>query len=284
MTDADVVIPTFNNGAELSCAVASALALSFVQRVIVIDDGSEPPASVEPDPRLTLFRTENMGPSAARNLGLDESRAPWVIFLDADDTLLDGIQSSVDLAERHGAALTLCGRVEVDEDGRESERRASPEWAGRSLRSAEDIWRPLWIFGTPGAVVARRVIDAGIRFDPEIRIGEDRDFFVRTARFGPVFIADSLGVRYRKDAPDSLSSAAHLARRARDHAVLADRHVNAENHPHWQERTAWLANQLARTGCDRETWRVLTESAARHGLSIPLKARLRRSLRLGGSR
>lgn len=59
---------------------------------MVVDDGStdRSPELVQKyrDPRLRLIRQENHGPGFARNLGIKETTAPYLAFLDADDEWL----------------------------------------------------------------------------------------------------------------------------------------------------------------------------------------------------
>jgi len=280
VSTADVIIPTFNDGDLLGRAIDSALALPFVSRVIVVDDGSQTPARAPADDeRVTLIRTPNRGPSAARNTGLDASTAPRVIFCDADDALTSGIERSLELASEHNAAVTLCGRIEVTDGAPDRERLPPPEYAGALLPDASDVWRPLWLFATPGAVVCRRVIEAGVRFDERIRIGEDRAFFADAAGHGPIAVSGALGVRYTKDRAGSLMSATHADRRAADFLLLAARYADAGSDRHWRVRYAQLVKALARSGRDPVLWRDTLALGREHGWHAPVRARAGRLLR-----
>ena len=86
----DVVILTWNDGELLAAAVDSALASTGVEvNVIVVDNGSEPPATVLDDPRVTLVRNAaNRGVAPGRNQGAAVGAAPFVCFLDSDARLL----------------------------------------------------------------------------------------------------------------------------------------------------------------------------------------------------
>jgi len=85
----DVVILTWNDGKMLDAAITSALEADGVQvSVIVVDNGSEPPAMVTDDPRVTLIRNEtNTGVAPARNQGVMAGHSPWVCLLDSDARL-----------------------------------------------------------------------------------------------------------------------------------------------------------------------------------------------------
>jgi GT2 family glycosyltransferase len=85
----DVVILTWNDGPLLEVAVGSALASEGVDvNVIVVDNGSDPPAAVVDDPRVTLLRNDdNKGVAGGRNQGVLAGSAPFVLLLDSDARL-----------------------------------------------------------------------------------------------------------------------------------------------------------------------------------------------------
>jgi N-acetylglucosaminyl-diphospho-decaprenol L-rhamnosyltransferase len=85
----DVVILTWNDGALLDAAVASALCSTGVDvGVIVVDNGSDPPATVTKSERVTLLRNPvNRGVAAGRNQGAAGGDAAYLCFLDSDARL-----------------------------------------------------------------------------------------------------------------------------------------------------------------------------------------------------
>jgi len=85
----DVVILTWNDGPLLDAAVASALDQDGVDvTVTVVDNGSSPPATVEPSPAVGVVRSDtNLGVGGGRNLGTRRGRAPVVCVLDSDARL-----------------------------------------------------------------------------------------------------------------------------------------------------------------------------------------------------
>jgi glycosyltransferase involved in cell wall biosynthesis len=91
--DISVVMPLFNKGGEVIKAIRSVLGQTFDNyELIVVNDGStdDGPAVVRcfTDPRIRLIEQRNMGVSAARNRGIEESKSDLVAFLDADDEWL----------------------------------------------------------------------------------------------------------------------------------------------------------------------------------------------------
>ncbi len=88
-----VVIPCYNHGAFIGEAIASVRNQTYTDHeIIVVDDGSNDPATVRlfdsnsfPDTRI--IRTENRGPSCARNTGIANARGRYILPLDADDLI-----------------------------------------------------------------------------------------------------------------------------------------------------------------------------------------------------
>src|SRR5690348_17042411 len=89
-----IVIPTYNRAHLLPRAVASVQAQTCADwELIVVDDGStdstiaDVTAMAGADPRIRLaVNTGRRGPAGARNAGIAVARAPWVAFLDSDDS------------------------------------------------------------------------------------------------------------------------------------------------------------------------------------------------------
>ena len=110
MPKVSIVIPAYNCAATLERAVRSALnqTLSDVE-VIVVDDGSRDPTPAlarklaAREPRVRLLQRDNGGPAAARNTGIRDARADWIVILDSDDTLPpDSIERQLGACEREG--------------------------------------------------------------------------------------------------------------------------------------------------------------------------------------
>jgi GT2 family glycosyltransferase len=86
----DIVILTWNDGPLLRRAVDSALnSEGCAVHVVVVDNGSDPPATVDDDARIVLVRNgENRGVAPARNQGVRLGHSPYVCLLDSDAELL----------------------------------------------------------------------------------------------------------------------------------------------------------------------------------------------------
>lgn len=102
-----IIIPVYNAEEYVAECLNSIKNQSFQDyEVVVVNDGSKDgsleicKAFAEKDERITVFSTENRGVSHARNYGLKHAKAPWVMFLDSDDYLVDDcLEEFVKLAE-----------------------------------------------------------------------------------------------------------------------------------------------------------------------------------------
>jgi glycosyltransferase involved in cell wall biosynthesis len=113
--DVSVIIPTYNRAGLIGRTIESVLAQTVAAaEVIVVDDGSpDDTAAVARryGTRVRYHRVENphasnIGPSAARNLGVSLATSPWIAFCDSDDLWLP-----IKL-ERQLRIHALCPRVE----------------------------------------------------------------------------------------------------------------------------------------------------------------------------
>ncbi|MCQ2173672.1 MAG: glycosyltransferase [Bacteroidales bacterium] len=88
-----VIVPVYKAEAFLRKCLDSVVSQDYSDwECILVDDGS-PDCSGEiceeyaaKDSRFKVFHKTNGGASSARNLGLDNARGEWIVFLDADDS------------------------------------------------------------------------------------------------------------------------------------------------------------------------------------------------------
>ena len=113
--DVSVVVPTFARPALVCEAVRSALAQTHraIEVIVVVDggggDGTLDALAAIGDPRLSvLCPGRRMGNAAARNLGIEAARAPWVALLDDDDLWMpDKIARQLAEGEASGARFPV---------------------------------------------------------------------------------------------------------------------------------------------------------------------------------
>lgn len=200
-----VVIPTYNAAGFVDAAIASVGAQGFRDlEIILIDDASQDDTVVRAEaalratglPHLVLPQDRNGGPAVARNRGVAAARGTYIAFLDADDVWLPGkIAAQVRIMDAD-PRVTLCGcqATWVSSDGEAVE----PLFQNLPDRLPQGWKRLLWhcYVATPCAMVRRD--DLGIApFDPRMRIGEDRELWIKLAHNGTVALVQEEGVRIR---------------------------------------------------------------------------------------
>lgn len=174
-----VVIPAYNSRAFIAETVQSALAQEGpTPEVIVVDDGSPDDTYdiVREIPGVRALRQENGGDSAARNTGLGETRAEFVLFLDHDD-LLDprAIRHHLAAFEAHpGADMTVGSNLLIDQAGARTGENILPA----RVFSAADVARGF----TPSfsqCMYRRAALERIGGFRPEAGAGADHDLNLR---------------------------------------------------------------------------------------------------------
>ncbi len=167
-------------------------------RIVVVDDGSpdDVAAAVAPYPEVDLIRQENRGLSGARNRGLAEVHAEFVLFLDSDDRLLPDALASLEAAlhERPDAGFAWGFNEPVDSTW-------SPmPWGPTSFRGEPTYARLLEgnCVGAPLGVLFRTAhVAAAGGFDESLDAAEDYEIFLRLAREHPYLCVHEIVAQYR---------------------------------------------------------------------------------------
>ncbi|MBX5068883.1 glycosyltransferase family 2 protein [Rhizobium lentis] len=188
-----VVIPAYNAGDFVAQTLQSVIDQTHkALEIIVVDDGStDETASIcrrfaAADPRIQILSTENRGVAAARNTGIEASKADYIAFLDADDlwhpTYVERMLSALHPLPASWGAVYALHRF-VDSEGYCTK-------SGSSINARESILIRHLVFrfvgNGSGFMVRRAVIDKIGGYDPSYAnrgIGgcEDFDFELRTA-------------------------------------------------------------------------------------------------------
>src|ERR1700686_337493 len=113
-----VVIPTKDRPELLARCIERVLAAcdrsSHTCEVVVVDDGSSPPVSPSTDPRVRVVRTTGVGPSRARNAGIDAALGTVVAFTDDDVEVDEGwLAAALSVLDRDEAVAGVTGRTDA---------------------------------------------------------------------------------------------------------------------------------------------------------------------------
>jgi Glycosyl transferase family 2 len=177
-----VVIPTHDRPSDLRRAIRTVRRQTLSDwELVIVDDGSPEPVTLDPDARddhrITLIRhPSRLGVSDARNTGIAHAKAPWIAFLDDDDLWWPGkLAAQLAEATARGKDFVFTGRYTVD--------RAGKIISVRGPAPTENLTRTLLFrnqVGEPSTVMVRRdmLISAG-GFDTSLSVIADWEMWVR---------------------------------------------------------------------------------------------------------
>ena len=204
----------------LQGAIISAQNAGRDVEVIVVDDAST-------DATESIYKClsgikylrleKNVGQACARNVGIANSNAEYLAFLDDDDLRLPGsIDKQVEILSRHEGAGFIYGKVLT----------AAPDTCNPTGESrpkdcpdGDIFWRLLsgnFIY-TPSVLVRKRSFEAVGMFDPDpgLRGTEDWDAWIRLAASYTVRAIDEPVAIYRDFSPTSGQTSSNRPRMCR---------------------------------------------------------------------
>ena len=178
-----VVVPTHSRPAGLATLAESLRRQTLAPErfeVVVVDDGSDPPARVDAgglDLRVVRHDTPR-GPAAARNAGWRAGRAPLVAFIDDDCEATPGWLEAIAGAGAGGPELLVVqGPVEPTPSQRHE---LTP------LSHTIEVGGPTRLFVSCNIVYSRPLLDATGGFDESFKkaCGEDVELGLRALKAG----------------------------------------------------------------------------------------------------
>lgn len=201
-----VIMPAYNTADYIGEAIESALSQTIQNiEVIVVDDassdGTADIAEGIGDSRVRVIRlAQNGGAAVARNRALDEAKGIWVAVLDSDDWYApDRLEMLLHVAEEFAADM-------VADDLYYTQGRDTVPWTTHIERSGEKTTEPLVVdpvvyvrkdvpeqtglhLGFSKPLMKRQFLnDFGIRYEDEIRLGQDFFIYLRALAHGARFI------------------------------------------------------------------------------------------------
>ena len=214
-----VLIAAYNCADFVSRAVESALAQTGVDlEILLVNDASTDgtqaviEAFAASDPRIRALRLEtNGGPSAARNLGLDQATGSWIAILDADDAFApERLKTLVAVAEAFDADIVadnFCFFAVQTEAVSPSANAPEPEFQTLDLYGFMDGARPYQAdddFGLLKPMFRREFLERHrLRYDVAVRHAEDFEFIVQALLAGARYVWNRARVGYYYTTRDS---------------------------------------------------------------------------------
>lgn len=204
-----IIVPIYNAEKYLDSCIQSVLRQTYTNwELILIDDGSTDKSGriAEEygfaDERITVFHQKNLGVSLARNQGIDEATGNYVVFLDADDELIeDCLAKTVNIAEETNADV-VAGRSCEDQELFQDR----IIWTG--AEALENSLKDHLFTYSACAKLIRREFIGKTRFTPDIRINEDSYFVFQLLCKQNVFVLTNDVIYFYRANSESSSRAA----------------------------------------------------------------------------
>ncbi len=143
----NIIVPAFNAEKHIEKCILSLMNQTYENlKVIAINDQStdstlEKLQALEsryPD-KLKVLSQKQQGPSAARNLGLENSKADFIGFVDADDYVSANMYKEMLEQAEEDVDLVICGRYDVDENNDLTQRLPNKKHNNTNIENNEQI-------------------------------------------------------------------------------------------------------------------------------------------------
>ena len=212
MCKISIIMPVYNKEKYIKKAIESILNQTFKDwEMLIIDDGSTDDSlavcRIFEDPRIHVISTENGGVSHARNIGVDKAQGEYLTFVDGDDYLAADYLENLYIEPYD---MIIGGLTKVDKAGKvlasvvpelEKEQRMekiAPFFYKEQLATG--------IYGfVAGKMVKRSIVTQyQIRFNENIRLAEDYDFFLKIyAKIESIYFTKATGYYYIQETENS---------------------------------------------------------------------------------
>lgn len=194
-----IVIPTFNRISLLKRALESIYKQSNSNyEVIVIDDGSTDKTAemiAEFFPKVRYFYQANRGVSAARNMGIEQSKGEWLAFLDSDDEWLPEKLAEQKKCITANPKYKICHTEEIwIRDGiRVNQMKKHKKQGGWIFPQC----LPLCAMSPSSIMIHHSIFNELGNFDTSLPACEDYDLWLRiTAKYPVLYIEEPQIIKY----------------------------------------------------------------------------------------
>ncbi len=210
-----VIMPAYNTASFIREAIDSVLSQDYSNKeLIIIDDGSTDGTVEiiqEYGDSVTLLTQHNQGSAVARNTGLDTARGEYVAFLDSDDVWLSGkLSTQVAYMQNNPEIGMIYTRWHVwkpGSDGNFTDPELFAEPFDSSSRADTIVEEGSgWLYNrllftsllhTITVMARYDLIEKTGRFDPDLKRGQDYDYWLRASRNTQIHQLDQVLALYR---------------------------------------------------------------------------------------
>ena len=220
-----VITPVYNGERFIRDAIESVLKQTYQDwQYIVIDDGSSDstPDILRKfsDPRIEIVHQKNMGEAEARNTGLKHAKGDYIAFLDADDLYMpDALENLTKFLNGHPEYDSVYSDGYLIDEKGGSYGRINEFRPGNYTGNILDfvVITNQIIVAVNCTLTRKSVIEKiGARFDPNLVIGPDWDFWIQIASAGKFGYLDQKTCKYRVH-QTNISRTTSMDKRRRDY-------------------------------------------------------------------
>ena len=182
-----IIIPIYNVEKYLEKCLNSIIGQTYNNiEIILVDDGSKDQSKeicdnyAKTDNRIRVIHNENKGVSNARNTGIDIAKGKYITFIDADDYVdKNYVDVLYALCIKNNADITICGVKDEDNDGNILNESNEIETKLDKKEMLKELLNEKYFFSVCWAKLYKRDIIANIRFNENMKIGEDFEFLYK---------------------------------------------------------------------------------------------------------
>lgn len=192
-----IIIPCYNHGKYLANAIQSVLSQTYpLVEIIVVDDGSVDDTKTVclEYPKVIYVYQINSGLSAARNTGVKHATGEFLVFLDADDWLLDNaLKNNLEFLLNHVNAAFVSGGHELYYEPEDK------SWAMQQEVTGDHYTKLLEgnFIGMHATVMYRKWVFEKFLYKESLSYCEDYDLYLQIARSYPIIHHTKLIAVYR---------------------------------------------------------------------------------------
>lgn len=215
MKKVSIIIPNYNNSKYIEDCLNSATKQDYPEKeIIVVDDGSTDD-SVEKVEKyiknnknddVRLIQQSNLNAAIARNNGMKNAAGDYVLFLDSDDLLEEGVlKRMVEYYEKDKTDLVVGGYKEIDEKGHVyGNKRLTNDQA--VLEADKDFIRLMSIKPAPSNKLYdfNLIRENNLTWD-NVRIGQDLNFYLKYLSLCKKVSLIDLNIYKYRNTPNSMS-------------------------------------------------------------------------------
>lgn len=186
-----VIVPIYNVEKYINQCIDSIINQTYTNlEIILVDDGSPDNCGkicdeyAEKDNRIKVIHKENDGVSSARNKGIEETTGDWMTFVDADDIIEENFcERMLEIAKLENSQCVVCGYNRLYSNRQEMVIKEKC-FSINGNDFFDKVFEVQSGFGFANMKLwkADLIKKENIKFDKQLRVGEDAFFCMQIAK------------------------------------------------------------------------------------------------------